>query len=137
MEIVIVAVLAILVIAAVAAPLLHSGPGLGEDAREFACGPAPAPPPRPPAGTSAGGASDPAAGAVEAAAAAAPAAPAGKPARAAGSADALEAEVARYRDALLANTLCRRCGEANPTDAKFCGECGKALAASDAQEFAT
>ncbi|NJD10685.1 MAG: zinc ribbon domain-containing protein, partial [Gemmatimonadetes bacterium] len=49
----------------------------------------------------------------------------------------LEAELARYREALSAGTGCARCGEANPAEAKFCRECGKALPASEAQEFAT
>jgi len=118
MEIVIIALLAILVIGAVAVPLFRGGRGHRADAQEFALGPAPA-------------------ATVNGAGTAAAPAAAELPLTAAGTADALEAEVARYRSALVANTLCRRCGEANSPEARFCQECGKALPASDAQEFAT
>ena len=116
MEIAIIALLVVLVIGAVAAPLVRGGRGQHADAREFALD---APPP------AANPAATPAAAARKAAG----------PADAA-SGDALEAEIARYRAALTAGTRCSRCGEANPGDAKFCGECGKALPASEAQEFA-
>jgi hypothetical protein len=44
-----------------------------------------------------------------------------------------EAEVRRYRVALRAGTLCRRCAEANEPGARFCTRCGKPLpAAADA-----
>ena len=49
--------------------------------------------------------------------------------------DSVEDEVARYRVALRANTLCGRCGQANPADAKFCYECGRRLPVLDAEEF--
>lgn len=37
---------------------------------------------------------------------------------------ALDAEVARYRAALRAGTVCPRCLQANPAGSRFCGECG-------------
>jgi hypothetical protein len=56
------------------------------------------------------------------------------PAAPAPAADAdTEAEVRRYRVALRAGTLCRRCAEANEPGARFCTRCGKPLpAAADA-----
>jgi hypothetical protein len=39
----------------------------------------------------------------------------------------LEAEVARYRQAIRAGALCRRCHEANPRGSRFCAECGRRL----------
>jgi ribosomal protein L40E len=50
--------------------------------------------------------------------------------------DALEAEVARYREALRAGTICRKCGEANPPGSRFCADCGADLPVDDVQEFA-
>jgi hypothetical protein len=51
--------------------------------------------------------------------------------------DPLEREVARYREALRAGTICGRCGEANPPGSRFCGECGGGLDGSeDSSEFA-
>lgn len=43
------------------------------------------------------------------------------------SARELEADVRRYREALRAGTLCRRCAEANGPSAQFCTRCGSAL----------
>ncbi|HEY8484100.1 MAG TPA: hypothetical protein VIL13_05765 [Longimicrobiales bacterium] len=40
---------------------------------------------------------------------------------------ALEAEVARYREALRAGTICRRCRYANPGGSRFCADCGRRL----------
>lgn len=40
---------------------------------------------------------------------------------------ALEAEVARYRAALRAETVCPKCLEANPADSRYCADCGRAL----------
>lgn len=110
MEIAIIGVLAVVVIAAVALPLFRAGGH--SDAREFATGTPATSSPNLPTDTAAGvpGASGDA---------------------------ALESEIARYREAVAAGTVCRRCGEANPRDAKFCADCGKPLgAAADAQEFA-
>jgi ribosomal protein L40E len=47
----------------------------------------------------------------------------------------VEDEIARYRTAVRADTLCSRCGQANPADAKYCHECGRSLPRVDAQEF--
>jgi hypothetical protein len=113
MEIVILAVLAVLVIGAVVWPLLRRDSGDYADAREFAVGAAPPAPPPAPAGAPAG------------------------PGQPLPSDDALEVEVLRFREALVTGTLCGRCGEANPADAKYCSDCGKPLPASDTQEFAT
>ena len=51
------------------------------------------------------------------------------------SEEALEDEITRYRAAVRANTLCARCGQANPPASKYCHECGRTLPAVDAQEF--
>lgn len=47
-----------------------------------------------------------------------------------GAADdaSLETEIRQYRAALRAGTLCRRCGRANRDGARFCADCGRALA---------
>jgi ribosomal protein L40E len=42
-------------------------------------------------------------------------------------AETLDAEVRRYREAMAAGTVCDRCKQANPVDARFCGECGEPL----------
>jgi hypothetical protein len=47
----------------------------------------------------------------------------------------IEQEVLRYRTALRAGTLCVRCGEANPPGSRFCADCGKRLPLADAKEF--
>lgn len=39
----------------------------------------------------------------------------------------LEADIRRYREAVQAGTVCGRCRQANPADARYCGECGHAL----------
>ena len=41
----------------------------------------------------------------------------------------IEVQVRRYRAALQAGTVCRRCGRANPAGSRFCAECGRRLAA--------
>ncbi|HUH11954.1 MAG TPA: hypothetical protein VMK65_02545 [Longimicrobiales bacterium] len=52
------------------------------------------------------------------------------PARDAGAEDpaaaeaALDAEVARYREAVRGGTVCPRCLAANPAGSQFCAECG-------------
>lgn len=40
---------------------------------------------------------------------------------------ALDADIRRYRAALEADTVCGRCKHANPADARFCANCGRAL----------
>jgi hypothetical protein len=52
------------------------------------------------------------------------------------SADRIEREVLRYREALRAGTLCGRCGAANPPGSAYCADCGKRLPLADAREFA-
>ena len=47
----------------------------------------------------------------------------------------VEQEIERYRAAVRANTVCKRCGQANPPDSRFCCECGKSLPARDREEF--
>ena len=39
----------------------------------------------------------------------------------------LETDIQRYREALVADTVCPRCRHANAPDARFCAECGRAL----------
>jgi hypothetical protein len=55
---------------------------------------------------------------------------------AAAPADPVEREVARYREALRAGTICRKCGEANAPGSRFCADCGSELAADEEREFA-
>ncbi len=50
--------------------------------------------------------------------------------------DDLEREIAAYRVALRAGTLCDRCGSANVAEALFCATCGKSLE-SEREEEAT
>jgi hypothetical protein len=70
-----------------------------------------------------------------------PVAPAGavlEDAPAAGSVpsqDDIELEVSRYRTALRAGTVCSKCGQANPADSSFCFECGAQLPLKEAREF--
>jgi ribosomal protein L40E len=47
----------------------------------------------------------------------------------------VEEQVQRYRDAVRADTVCRRCGQANPPASRYCFECGRQLATKDAEEF--
>ena len=39
----------------------------------------------------------------------------------------IDAEIAQYRDALHAHTICDRCLQANPAGSKYCFECGRTL----------
>lgn len=111
MEIAIIGVLAIIVIAAVSLPLFRGDAGHA-DAQEYGTGTQATSAPITPAGAALG-------------------------APVAGDDAALEAEIARYREAVASGTVCRRCGEANARDAKFCADCGKPLPRSaDAQEYA-
>lgn len=41
--------------------------------------------------------------------------------------DALEAEIARARQALATGSACEVCGHANPTGSRFCSSCGTEL----------
>jgi len=47
----------------------------------------------------------------------------------------VEDEIMRYRAAVRADTLCVRCGQANPPGSKYCCECGRTLPVVDVQEF--
>ncbi|MEX0906974.1 MAG: zinc ribbon domain-containing protein [Gemmatimonadota bacterium] len=49
--------------------------------------------------------------------------------------DAIEREVQRYRAALRAGTVCTKCGQANPAGSIFCYECGARVPLADAREF--
>lgn len=40
---------------------------------------------------------------------------------------AIDAAVARYREAIRAGTLCGRCRFPNPAGSRFCADCGAAL----------
>jgi ribosomal protein L40E len=173
MEMIIIAVVAVVAFAAVLVPLFRRGAGASSDASEFGS-PADRPPPKPkprqkstskPSSRTARPVrgADPEGGAgivppmvagpatpvapTGATVPDAPAEPAVPDARAqsrpeaAGSPDALERDdalehdVARYRAALRAGTICRKCGEANPPGSRFCADCGSDLPVDDAQEF--
>jgi hypothetical protein len=66
-----------------------------------------------------------------------PVAPIGLPhdAPASTSDDEREQQVARYRAALRAGTICRKCGEANVPESRFCADCGAALPLAESHEF--
>lgn len=49
--------------------------------------------------------------------------------------EAIEQEVLRYREAVRADTVCGKCGQANPPDSAYCFECGARLPRADAKEF--
>ena len=49
----------------------------------------------------------------------------------AGAAD-LETEILRYRASLRADSICARCGQANPQGSRFCYECGRGIRSSSA-----
>jgi len=118
MEMLVIAIVAIVAFAAVLLPLLRRGRGGVADAREFDTGP----------GTPRNGA---AARAADAGVATATNATAGHIAD-----ERIEREVLRYREALRAGTLCARCGQANPPGSAYCADCGKRLPLADAREFA-
>src|SRR5688500_9123806 len=103
MEMLVIAIVAIVAFAAVLVPLLRRGRGGDADAREFDAG---AGAPR----------SEAAANAAHAGAA---------PAAGQSEDDRIEREVLRYREALRAGTLCARCGQANPPGSAYCADCGK------------
>jgi ribosomal protein L40E len=118
MEMLIIGIIAIAAFAAVLFPLFRRRPGFGDET-EFENIPPARTEPRP---GDAAADPDPAD----------PTAVAG--ARVSGD-DALEAEVRRYRDAVRAGTVCRKCGQANPGNSAFCFECGARLPLADAKEF--
>ncbi|HEX7117179.1 MAG TPA: zinc ribbon domain-containing protein [Longimicrobiales bacterium] len=44
--------------------------------------------------------------------------------------EAIDREVARYREAVRADTVCGRCRYANPAGSRFCADCGTPLPAA-------
>lgn len=110
MEMLVIAVVALGAFALVLVPLFRRKPGIGDES-EFEN--------IPPAET--------------AAASAEPVRPA--PAAASAGDDELEAEVRRYREAVRAGTVCRKCGQANPPQSRYCYECGATLPLADAKEY--
>jgi ribosomal protein L40E len=144
MEMLIIAVIAILAFAAVLVPLFRRGER-AVDADEFRSD-EPAPGSRGPGRSTAapapgdGGGVDPVTGeGVVPPLAAGPATPVAAteaaPEQAPRSEDEIELEVQRYRAALRAGTICRKCGQANPADSTFCFDCGAQLPRDEAREF--
>jgi ribosomal protein L40E len=128
MEMFVMALVVIAAFIAVLMPLFRRRVGAG-DAREFENVPAE----QDPTGPAEEGA-DSAGGAAPAASSpAAAASPEGRTDPI--DADDLELEVGRYRQALRAGTICRRCGQANPAGSRFCFECGAQLPLEEAREF--
>jgi hypothetical protein len=157
MEMLIIAVVAIIAFAAVLVPLFRRGQH-AVDGDEFNMGEMPAEGNRPAAVTKPVGRRDAqlhhvAESLPEGAAAgdgvvppmaagpATPVAPAGAvledapPAASPPSPDDIELEVSRYRTALRAGTVCSKCGQANPAESSFCFECGAQLPLKEAREF--
>lgn len=136
MEWLVVAVIALVAFAAVLVPLFRRRAGGGE-ADEFDAGPLGS---RPETGDGvippmAAGPATPVApsGATAPDAPAEPTVPDAQ--RESADRDGLEREVARYRSAIRAGTLCRKCGAANPPESRFCAECGAGLPLTEAREF--
>ena len=48
----------------------------------------------------------------------------------------LDADVARYRAATQAGTVCPRCAEASPPDSRYCMRCGRRMAPTAAVKHA-
>jgi hypothetical protein len=124
MEMLVIAVIALVAFGAVLVPLFRRKSGVNDD-REFDIG------------ADAESASAPPTVAPMAAGPATPVAPppvnppdAGEHAH-----DDIEAEVLRYRAALRAGTVCRKCGQANEEGSVFCADCGTRLPREDAREF--
>ena len=119
MEMLVIGVVVIAAFAAVLIPLLRRRPGFGDES-EFENIPpsANAAAMARPGKDAAPNAADADAGSLDSA-----------------SADPLESEVQRYRAAMRAGTLCRKCGQANPADGIYCYECGERLPLADAKEF--
>lgn len=125
MEMLVIAVVAIVAFAAVLLPLLRRGGNRVADEREFD------------AGTPADGPVGEAAASPGEAGATTVAAPvATDEVRNDAGDELIERDVLRYREALRAGTLCARCGQANPPGSAYCSDCGKRLPLTDAKEFA-
>jgi ribosomal protein L40E len=125
MEMLVIGLIAVAAFAAVLFPLFRRRPGFGDET-EFENIP-----PAPTVERTPTGAAGTAAGAPAAAGGAADRA---APDAAAGD-DPIEAEIMRYREAVRAGTVCRKCGQANPTDSLYCFDCGARLPLADAKEF--
>jgi len=122
MEMLVIGIVALAAFAAVLIPLFRRRPGVGDES-EFenippAASATASPRPDTAAGAPTGSGPDARARAADDA-----------------SADPLEREVQRYRASMRAGTVCRKCGQANPTDSVFCYECGERLPLADAKEF--
>lgn len=124
MEMLVIAVIAVVAFAAVLLPLFRRGTRSAADAREFDLG---------------GAGHDVTVDETVPPIGAGPATPvaptAQPPEQPHPEADAIERAVLRYREALRAGTVCMKCGEANPPDSAFCADCGKRLPRADAREF--
>lgn len=114
MEMLVIGLVALAAFAAVLVPLFRRRPGVGDE-KEFEN--------IPPAATEA----------TESRTDEPPQAPAAADARS--EEDRVEAEVLRYREAVRAGTVCRKCGQANPAGSAYCYECGARLPLADAKEF--
>lgn len=124
MEMLVIAVIALVAFGAVLVPLFRRKSGTNDD-REFDIG------------ADAESASSPPTVAPMAAGPATPVAPPPVNPPDAGEHvhDDIEAEVLRYRAALRAGTVCRKCGQANEEGSVFCADCGARLPREDAREF--
>jgi hypothetical protein len=128
MEMLVIGVITIVAFAAVLIPLFRRRPGAG-DAREFEGAPDTA-------GDAASTGEGPADVAANAAPATAPASADTSVSDTTGAGvDELELEVTRYRTAVRAGTVCRKCGQANPAESMFCFDCGERLPRDEAKEF--
>ena len=117
MELLVITIVAVVAFALVLIPLFRRGPR-GDDEREFGSGTRREAPPAPMG--------------------AGPATPLADVTAHAGrevAADDVEREVLRYRTAVRAGTICRKCGQANPADSLFCFKCRAQLQRADAKEF--
>lgn len=123
MEMLVIGLIAVAAFAAVLFPLFRRRPGFGDET-EFENIP-PASTAEPPRGTAGAAAGAPAATHESA----------GTEPHAATGEDPIEAEVMRYREAVRAGTVCRKCGQANPADSLYCFDCGARLPLADAKEF--
>lgn len=128
MEMLVIGVVALAAFAAVLLPLFRRRPGTGDESEFENIPPAASKvargtgAPETGAGVGSGG-PEPTAGTTG-----------GAVSRAQGD-DEIEAEVRRYREAVRAGTVCRKCGQANPPDSAYCFECGARLPLADAKEF--
>ena len=133
MEMLIIGLIVVAAFAAVLFPLLRRRPGFGDET-EFENIPPAGTVDRPPTdGPAAAGGDTPSTAGTPPAADYQGAPESAAHARAGD--DPVEAEVLRYRAAVRAGTVCRKCGQANPADSLYCFECGTRLPLADAKEF--